>query len=118
MVKGFLERVEPGLVPAFAGRLVLLVALAAVDRPSLSWLERNSGLRSTIGALRWVHLTRLIAPISASSVVHYDYLLVGSTDLGSVYAFSNSLSGIKKHPRIKHLTIPGAQSLDQLDNMP
>jgi hypothetical protein len=60
-------RLEPSLA---ACRLVLLVAFPAVDRPSLSRLEWDLGLGSTVGALRWMHLTGLVAPISASSVVH------------------------------------------------
>jgi len=85
LVKGFYKKGWQGSVPAFAGWPVLLVAFPAVDRPALGWLERNSGLSSAIGASRWVHLARLVAPISASSLVHYDYLLVGSTDPIRVY---------------------------------
>ena len=58
---------EPSLA---ACRLVLLVAFPAIDRPSLSRLEWDLGLGSTVGALSWMHLTGLVAPISASSVVH------------------------------------------------
>ncbi len=58
---------EPSLA---ACRLVLLVAFPAVHRPSLSRLEWDLGLGSTVGALGCVHFTGLVASISASSVVH------------------------------------------------
>jgi hypothetical protein len=66
-----LRETGSGLEPSLAAcRLVLLVALPAVNRPSLGRLEWDLGLGSTVGALCVVHFTGLIASISASSVVH------------------------------------------------
>jgi hypothetical protein len=62
------------LIPVL--RLVLGVAVPAINRPALSRLERDLGLASAIGAFYIVHLAWPIipgAPVAAPSVVSVHY---------------------------------------------
>ncbi len=79
-IKGFHGAAAPkgfettNSVPVF--RLVLGVAVPAVDRPALSWLERDLGLLTAVRASNIVHLAWPIVPgaaVAAPTLVSVHY---------------------------------------------